>query len=252
MNETHPQEQQLAREWIGHGVIDESGRKIGEIDEIYVDEGSGRPEWVAIKTGWFGTKLSFAPLAGATAVGEDMCLPFSKDKVKGAPRIDPDGNLDSTEESELYAYYELGPETMQAEAAQDVRTGAAEEEVMVRSEEEIELERTRRPMGRARLRKFVVTEDVTMTVPVRHEEVRVVREPLQGDEARVARGDLGAQEQEVVLEEEVVRAHKEVVPKERVRLETELVTEEQEISEELRKEKVELERDDDLTRKERR
>lgn len=237
-------EQHSAREWIGHDVIDDDGSKIGSIDEIYIDEQSGRPEWVAIKTGWFGHKLSFAPLAGATARGDAMHLPLSKEKVKNAPKVDPDGNLDASEEAELYRYYGQQP-SVGTEEQYETRTEAGGKTV-TRSEEELTVDKVSRERGRARLRKYVVTEDVTLTVPVQHEEVRVVREPISGAdrESTATAGELGDEEQEVVLREEEVQVHKTVAPKERVRLEKETVTEEHEVSEELRKEKIEVDEGD--------
>ncbi len=56
--------------WKGRTAIDSSGREIGEIAEVYVDEGTGQPEWLAISTGWCGTLITFAPTAGAHASGD--------------------------------------------------------------------------------------------------------------------------------------------------------------------------------------
>lgn len=241
---SNTEQRSIAREWIGHDVIDNDGSKIGSIVEIYIDDDSGLPEWVAIKTGWFGHKLSFAPLAGATSRGEDMYLPLSKDKVKNAPKIDPDGGLDMSEEDELYRYYGRQPTVAGGEpyAAEADVAG----ETMTRSEEQLRVDKVSRERGRARLRKYVVTEDVTLTVPIQREEVRVVREPIsEADRETVTTsGELREQDQEVVLHEEEVRAHKEVVPKERVRLEKDVATEEREVSEELRKERIEVDEGD--------
>jgi uncharacterized protein (TIGR02271 family) len=240
------QQQYSAREWIGHDVVDESGSKIGAIDEIYLDDASGEPEWLAIRTGWFGRKLSFAPIAGAIARGEDMCLPYSKDVVKNAPKIDPDGHLDAAEEDALYRYYGRGQMT---DTGEETRADVTEAPTgdMTRSEEQLVVDKVSREAGRARLRKYVVTEEVTLTVPVQHEEARIVREPILEGERGLTGGGVGEDEREIVLHEERVVAHKEVVPKERVRLETEVVTEEQEVAEQLRKEQVEL--DEDVPRK---
>ncbi|WP_375138291.1 YsnF/AvaK domain-containing protein, partial [Streptomyces sp. ZEA17I] len=92
--------------------------------------------------------------------------------------------------------------------------------------------------GRARLHKYVVTEEVTRSVPVSHEEVRVVREPLQPGEKVTGTTDFGEQDVEVTLHAERATVRKEAVPVERVRLETERVTEQKEVSAEIRKEKI--------------
>ena len=118
---------------------------------------------------------------------------------------------------------------------------------MTRSEEELRVGTTRRETGRVRLRKYVVTENVTQTVPVQREEVRVEREPITDanrDEA-VSGGDITEEEHEVTLHAEEPVVEKRAVPKERVRLDKDTVTEQQKVSEEVRKERIEADGDDD-------
>jgi uncharacterized protein (TIGR02271 family) len=114
---------------------------------------------------------------------------------------------------------------------------------MTRSEEELRVGTERREAGRARLRKYIVTEHVTQTVPVQHEEVRVEREPITdaNRSQSLAGADLSEEEHEVVLHEEEPVVEKRTVPKERVRLATETVSEDREISEEVRREQVDTE-----------
>ena len=112
---------------------------------------------------------------------------------------------------------------------------------MTRSEEELRVGTQQREAGRARLHKYVVTEQVTQTVPVSHEEVRVEREPItEGNRDQALSGsDISEEEHEVVLHAEEPVVEKRAVAKERVRLDTETVTEDREISEEVRKEQIE-------------
>lgn len=113
---------------------------------------------------------------------------------------------------------------------------------VVRSEERMTAGTERVESGRARLRKYVVTEQQNVTVPVSHEEVRVEREPISETERdRLQSSEIGEEEQEVVLHEERPTVHKDTVPVERVHLDTETVTEEQTVSGELQKERVEVE-----------
>jgi uncharacterized protein (TIGR02271 family) len=119
---------------------------------------------------------------------------------------------------------------------------------MTRSEEELRVGKMDQERGRARLRKYVVTEQVQQTVPVRREEVRVEREPIT--EANIddatAGPDISEEEHEVVLHEEQPVVEKRTVPKERVRMDKESVTDEAQVSEEVRKEQIEA--DGDLDR----
>jgi hypothetical protein len=89
----------------GGNVVSTDGGKIGGIGQIYLDDSTGSPTWVTAKTGLFGTKESFVPLEGASVQGDDVVVGYDKDKVKDAPRVDPDGSLSPEEEDSLYSYY---------------------------------------------------------------------------------------------------------------------------------------------------
>jgi uncharacterized protein (TIGR02271 family) len=93
-----------------------------------------------------------------------------------------------------------------------------------------------------RLRKYVVEDEVTRTVPVRREEVRVEREPITDANAgdAMAGPEISEEEHDVVLHEEEPVADKRTVPKERVRLDKDAHTEEREVSETLRKEEIDV------------
>ena len=112
---------------------------------------------------------------------------------------------------------------------------------MTRSEEELRVGTRQRESGRVRLRKYVVTEQVTRTVPVQREEVRVEREPITDENRDQALDgpEISEEEHEVVLHEEEPVIEKRTVPKERVRLDTDVVQDEREVSDEVRKEQIE-------------
>jgi len=288
----------------GLTVYDTAGEKIGNVGRVYVDDNTGRPDWITVKTGLFGMKESFVPLAGARRVGTDLHISHPKDRVKEAPRVDADAHLSVAEEEELYRHYGLARNTrsrfggqadtgatgtagtgraragttgtpgMDTSGTTPSRTpgmagagsgtgrhretgttgqsrplvgaGAGAErsaealgkEELIRSEEQLRIGTEEYESGRARLHKYVVTENVTRTVPLSHEEVRVVREPLRPDEKGARRADIREQDVEVTLHAERATLRKEAVPVERVRMETERVTEQKEVSAELRKEQI--------------
>src|SRR6478735_10075591 len=93
---------------IGQDVYDESGEKIGSASEVYLDDETGQPEWVTVRTGLFGTKESFVPIRDADLTNDGVRVSVSKDRVKDAPKIDTDGHLSPQEEQALYRYYGLG------------------------------------------------------------------------------------------------------------------------------------------------
>ena len=248
-----------AYEWAGRTLIDDDGEKIGKISQIYEDPATGKPEWATVHTGLLGTKSNFVPLAGAAPSGEDVRAQVTKSQVKDAPGVEDDGELSESEERQLFEHYNVpytneGSTTAQGAPA-DARTqtdrtagtvghdtsGPATDQAMTRSEEELRVGTTRQEAGRARLRKYVVTENVTTTVPVSHEEVRIEREPITGANVDSALDgpEISEEEHEVVLHEEQPVVEKNVVAKERVRLDTETVTEDREVSEEVRKERIE-------------
>jgi uncharacterized protein (TIGR02271 family) len=224
----------------GRTMIDRDGDKIGKIDDVYEDKQGGRPEWALVNTGLFGTKKTFVPLHDAQPVGEDVRVPFEKGHVKDAPSIEPDGELSESEERQLFEHYEVS----YAPENGDV-SGPTTDDAMTRSEEELRVGTERREAGRVRLRKYVVTENEQRTVPVRREEVRVEREPIDGGNVDQALDgpEISEEEHEVVLHEERPVVDKEVVPKERVRLSTEEHTDEETISEDVRKERIETDGD---------
>ncbi len=245
--QTSPTQMTEAYDWRGRTVVDAEGEKIGTVDELYLDDETGKPEWALVNTGLFGTKSSFVPLAGAQPSGEDVRLDFTKQQVKDAPRMDPGAELSQSEEAELYRHYGLEYSEASSESGlpEGGRGRAGSDDAMTRSEEELRVGTAEREKGRARLRKYVVTEEVQQTVPVRREEVRVEREPITDENLdRATSGpEIAESEHEVVLREEEPVVEKRAVPKERVRLEKDVRTEEQPVSEQVRKEQIEAEGD---------
>jgi len=239
-----------AYDWRGRDVVDKDGDKIGSLEEVYLDTDNGRPEWATVNTGLFGMKQSFVPLRDARPAGGKVVVPYSKDQVKDAPSVDPDGELSSDEEERLYSHYGLadgGSSVDDTDGSEGYdKSGPTTDDAMTRSEEELRVGTTRRERGRARLRKYVITEQVQQTVPVQREEVRVEREPIT--DANVDRAtdgpEISDEEHEVVLHDEEVVTEKRAVPKERVRMTKDTVTDEETVSEDVRKEQIEVDEND--------
>ncbi|MGY1810106.1 DUF2382 domain-containing protein [Blastococcus sp. SYSU D00669] len=258
---------------IGQTVYDQAGGKIGSAAEVYLDDESGHPEWVTVRTGLFGTKESFVPLRDADLTGDGVRVPVAEEQVKAAPRIGTDGHLSPQEEQELYRYYGLGlgsgvpaggPTTPGTGTTGPARTdrdgdgvyddvqgrtvgrdtsGPTTDDAMTRSEERLTVGTRSEEVGRARLRKYVVTENQTVNVPVSREEVRVEREPItDADLGNALDGPaISEEEHEVTLRAERPVVDKEAVPVERVRLDKEVVTDRETVSGTVRKEQIELE-----------
>jgi uncharacterized protein (TIGR02271 family) len=245
------------RAWEGRTLVDRDGTPVGSIDAIYLDDRTGQPEWALVNTGLFGTRASFVPVAQAAERGENVQVPYDKRLIKDAPRVDADQHLSEAEERQLWHHYGLDYDTADRRAAgTDVASsrgragrdvpGPTTDDAMTRSEEELRVGTTQRERGRARLRKYVTTEQVQQAVPVRRERVRLEREPITDANLDAATGgpDISEAEHEVVLREEEPVVQKRAVPKERVRLDTETVTDERQVSEEIRKEQIEVDDED--------
>jgi uncharacterized protein (TIGR02271 family) len=214
---------------------------------------------VTTSTGLFGTSESFVPLDGATISGDDVVVPHDKDTVKDAPRVgDSDGHISEDQEAELYRYYGLertvgngpvGHETGGQETVGHDTSGPTTDTAMTRSEEQLRVGTERREAGRARLRKYVETEQVTETVPVRKERAVVEREPITDANVDSAKAgpEISEEEHEVVLQEERAVAGKTTVPVERVRLGKETEVQQQQVTEDVRREQIEVEGDADAS-----
>jgi uncharacterized protein (TIGR02271 family) len=249
---TTPPEMSEVYSWRGREVVGSDGEKIGSLKEIYLDEQTGQPEWAIVNTGMLGTKSNFVPLAGAKPSGEDVQVQFTKEQVKDAPSASGDGELSQSEEAELYRHYGLEYSETRSDTGLptgDTRAKAggavSGDDAMTRSEEELKVGTTREQAGRVRLRKWVETEQVETTVPVRKEKARLEREPITNanrDDA-LSGPEITEAEHEVVLHEEEPVVEKRTVPKERVRLEKDVETGEEQVSEEVRKERIEAEGD---------
>ena len=250
--------------WRGQELRSSDDEKLGTIEEIYLDAETRAPEWALITTGLFGTKQSFVPLREASRSSDGIAVPFDKTTVSDAPKIDPDGQLSQPEEAELYRHYGLqygerhsnsGPpesatggitgrshdEDPGGTVGRDV-SGPTTDDAMTRSEEELRVGRRERESGRVRLRKHVVEDEVSRTVPVRREEIRIEREPITDanlDDA-TSGPEISSEEHEVVLHDEELVTEKRVVPKERVRLDKDVEVDERTVSDDVRREEIEI------------
>jgi uncharacterized protein (TIGR02271 family) len=254
----------------GMSVAGPDGSSIGKIKDVYEATDGGGGTFATVTTGLFGAGASFFPLDAAELQGDAVVVPYTKEFIKDAPRVENDEELTAPEEQRLFEYYSRGGATTGAsntgftgeagttgftESDRDNRqtvghdtSGPTTDNAMTRSEEQLRVGTERVEAGRARLRKYIVTETETRTVPVSHEEVRVEREPITDANMPNAMSGpaISEEEHEVVLTAEKPVVAKEAVPVERVRLDTETVTDQVQVSEEIRKERIDVDGADDV------
>ena len=284
-------------------AYDADGDKVGKVEQVFLDDNSGEPTFLTVNTGLFGAKESFVPVKDARQDGDRVVLPYQKDVIKDAPKVDADQHLSPQEEEELYRYYELNYDNGRgADRDRDLTdrdrdlndrdrnaaagtagtagvAGAAagrdgdrdrdltdrdrglvdqdrrdvadrdrdltdrDDASVVRHEEQLKVGTQERETGRARLRKYVVTDHETVDVPVEREEVSVERTPIRDGQART--GTIGEEEVEVSLHEERPVVEKEVVAVEEVGLNKETVRDTQRVEADVRKEHVDVETGND-------
>jgi stress response protein YsnF len=271
---------------IGSTAYDANGAKIGTVEHFYIDDRTGAPSWVAVTTGLFGTRQSVVPAMDATFADGGLRLPVAVDAVKSAPHLAGD-HLSPDDEAELRRHYGTGvaSEASAAPPAASAAPPAAsaappapsaappvdaaptvqipvepprppavdDRGGMVRSEEQLVVGTERVATTRARLVKYVVTEEVQITVPIRREEIRVEEVPIDApddgpgeslitDESPSTTGTSGLPG-EIILHTERPVVTVEVVPTERVRLRTELVQGQETVTEQVQREQIVVDRD---------
>jgi len=250
---------------VGGTAYGTDGDKLGTVEAFFLDDRTGIPSWVAVSTGPFGTRHSVVPAVDATYTDGALRVPVTADAVKSAPPMAGE-HLDPADEEALRRHYGLVGRASDAAASVDPpasteptapagSVGRAAEPVatdgaMTRSEERLRVGTERVAATRARLVKYVVTEDVQITVPIRREEIRVEEVPLDLDDSPdspdspdetlvpAAGTASGGLPDEIVLHTERPVVTVEVVPVERVRLRTELVQGQETVSGQVQREQI--------------
>ena len=288
-------------------AYDKNGEKLGDVNEVFVDDQSGQPTFVEVNHGLFGMNSSLVPLRGHDFSGDDLKLGFSKDRIKDAPDFDSDKPLTPEAQSDIFKHYGLdnardvtdykdsnldskrdvqagadkdhnltagagaagagvaGAHADEKKAATHTTDAAATERKagvaddaaaartnndgeLIRSEEQLNVNKERVATGEARLRKYVVTDTESVEVPVEREEVRVERTPINAEDAKNYNGAISGDSEEasVTLHEERVNVNKETVPVEKINLKKNTVRDTETHTEELRKEQIDTDGVDGL------
>jgi len=258
---------------VGGTAYDADGGKLGTVEHFFVDDRTGTPSWVAVTTGLFGTRTSLVPVQSAALEDGRLVLPVTKDAVRSAPEVGEGGHLSPDDEARLRRHYGLevagtGEPAWTADSSGLTPAGAApaedEDEAeaagrhaapeaadgaetpdggMVRSEEQLRVGTEQVAATRVRVVKYVVTEEVQVTVPIRREEIRVEEVPLgavdePGESLVPAASGGGGLPDEIVLHTERPVVSVEVVPTERVRLRTEVVQGQETVTRQVQREQI--------------
>jgi uncharacterized protein (TIGR02271 family) len=258
-------------ELAGRLARDAHGRPLGEVESVFEDKDGGGSRFVGIDT---DEGRVVVPVDGAeidpTVYAID--LPYMIDRINGAPTIAPDvQDLDDETERKVAKHFGIEaparkappvravpeptapmepPVEAEAEEVQEEdepplpATIPAEPEPtgeeVVLTEEPLLVDTERVPAQRVRLRKEIVTEEVTVTVVLRHEELVIEREPIQPGDTPPEASDAPQLDEpmEIVLwaEEPVVTTR--AVPTERVRVLRTQGSQQQDLTTQLRRERA--------------
>ena len=277
---------------IGSTAYGSDGESVGTVETFYTDDVTGATTWVSVSSGLLGRKQAIAPAQDATFADGRLQLSVPAGSVSSAPRIAGE-HLSPEDEEALRRHYaqaraSTGDDLERRTDVDDVEHRTAEDDVerpstavggaaptapiqapaghdvadrgdgsMVRSEERLRVGTEQVAARRMRVVKYVVTEEVQISVPIRREEIRIEEvpldavdtdggvvtegEPLQAGSATggLAGGSLAdGLPDEIVLHTERPVVTVEVVPVERVRLTTELVAGQTTVSETVQREQV--------------
>jgi stress response protein YsnF len=258
----------VLRGWGGHDLVDRDGVKAGSIVDLYIDEQTKQPTWGLVRTGLLGSRQTLVPLDQATVPlavmvsgAASVQVPFESAAILDAPSVAVGEEISEATAIALRRYYGLGDPVAPAEGdhgpsgTESLDAGAAvpagtttaamtsastePSGTTIRVEEELRV-RVRRRTRRVRVKRYVVTDYVTTTIPVRREELRLVG-ALGQEAGRTAPPALpGGASWEMVLHQEEPVVSKQVVARERVRLHVQTITEHRRISGEVRKERIQV------------
>jgi len=251
-----------AEDLLGARVTGADGKVVGTVEQVFRDDVDGTPAWARVRSGKTGR---FVPLGSSQVTPDGLSVPFDSQKILSGPDIDAGQHMSAAQAEELSRYYGLIVPTQQSRGRLAEETGEQQgtrqtplgeqmpsgeqmpgEETggsdwLIRQEERIQVGKEMLETGRIRLHKYVDTESIEQPVHLYREDFEIERIPIGGGEQ--VSGTLGEGVQEIVLHEERIVLRKELVPVERVRLLTRRVATDSTVRDEVRRERIEVEPD---------
>ena len=106
MSETEPTQAQVEALYDTE-VRSVDGDRLGPVRQVYLDERTGAPTWVTVRTGWFHGREHAVPLEGSEPTGHGIRVAVSGEEVREAPTMEEGERLDDAHLAELYGYYGL-------------------------------------------------------------------------------------------------------------------------------------------------
>ncbi|HXB47132.1 MAG TPA: DUF2382 domain-containing protein [Streptosporangiaceae bacterium] len=269
-----------AEQLLGARVTGSDGKVIGTVEQVFRDDADGTPAWARIRSGKAGR---FVPVSAGELTAEGLRVPFDSRKVMAGPNIDAGQHMSATQAEEIRKYYGLAVPAQEAPSREapsreapsrqapsrqapsyqvpsrqapsypapsrpspyGPRGRPTEQDWLVRQEERLHVDKETVETARIRLHKYVDVEPVQETIRTFHDEYDIERTTVTAQDRNS--GDIGEDEQEIILYEERPVARKEIVPVERIRLRTKRIEEDSIVRDELRRERIEVEPEPDVS-----
>jgi len=226
----------------GWSVVGQDGDKIGKVDDLLVDTNARQVRYL-------GVDLDRGLLSGRSHSGH-VLIPIENVQLDRKDKV----HLTSIGRNEILSLptYEAGS-FGRAQAGMAGASGRMDTERMdtdrearlTLSEEELAVGKRQVASGEVDIQKRVETQHVRESVPVMHEEVTVERRPVTGMSGTAP--TIGADEIRVPISHEEVIVEKRVMPKEELVIKKHQVQGEQVVEEDIRRERVEVNRTGDAT-----
>lgn len=207
-------------------VWSSDGHELGHVEDFFLDDQTQVPEWIAVGSDFSSRRRVVVPVAEAHVSGDGLHVSYPRQQVEDSPDADSD-HISPETERRLHEHYELGKAGVSAE----------DELTVIRSEERVSVGTEATETGRVRLRKWVETEPVQTQVKAHRESARIEYEPVG---LPVSGVELGEQEIDIPLLVQEPMLEKQVVAKERVRLSKAVETGHEQVSDEVREERIDV------------
>jgi len=232
---------------LAYNVDDSQGNRIGHVSGLWVDS-QNQVEFVGVKTTWLVGKTHVFPEQGMQVnhAREIIRAPYTTEVIKNASAFDPGAELTQAEQRQVFNYYKDYGLQGSAQQGQQQRGQSREEATVPLVEEHLKVGKRQVEAGGVRLRKIVRTENINQPVELRREEIKIERVPGQG--AQVSGKAFAGEDIYIPLRREEPVIQKDAQVREQVRVQKTASTDRQQVSEQVRKEDVEIEESGEASR----
>ena len=246
--------------------IAQTDEEIGNVNDVLVDE-SGRLRYLVIGAGpWLSERQFLAPVGRCRAYQEGQAIAFvdvkDKQDLEPIPPYESDSQIDYDYEEEIRNIYRQFLTTDSSLATVDYdrdsysydkepelyEISADDSQIIKLYEEKLIINKQRREVGEVTIGKRVETEQKEVEVPVKKEKVVVKRTEVAGEDVPVAPGEAKFEEgavAKVKVYEETAEIGKQAFVREEVEVEKEVEEEVVRATETLRKEELEITKDEE-------